>query len=202
MAIKAVTLDTSQLAKLLDITPQHVRRLAGEGILERARDETGELLQGRWEMIKNNHAYIHYLKSQARWDDSSETKRATLTNRKIGAEAELAELRLMQFKGKLFPWSDVAFFIGSMLTRFKARMQSIPQRVAKQLRGQTDEKIIRRVIGDEIDRGLKELSMPTPDDLRRQSEELLATEGADEAALKASANGSEEESDDTPDADA
>jgi len=186
---RTVTLDTTQLAKLINVNPRTVRKLAGEGILERARDEVGEEIQGRWEMIKNNHAYIAYLKEQGKWDDSSETKRAILTNRRIAAEAELAELRLLQFKGKLHRADDVATFVTNMIGRFKSRSQAIAARVSRSLVGVTSERTIRRTIGDEVDLALRELSVPDEASFAEANEAFLEAQGAGAAMLAELSNG-------------
>jgi len=177
MATRPTTLDTTQLAKLTDISPGHVRKLAGEGIFERARDEAGKEIVGRWEMLKNNHAYIHHLRQQARWDDSSETRRAILTNRKIAAEAELAELRLRREKGELHGRDDVEFYVTNMITRFKSRIQAIPSRTSRLLQGQTDQRKIRKILEAELELALRELSVPDSKTFARIHEAHMTEQG-------------------------
>ena len=186
-----MTLDTTQLAKLLDLNPRTVTRFATDGILVRARDEEGNELQGRWEMVRNTHLYIAYLKKQARWDDTSETKKALLHNRRLGAEAEMSELRLAQFKGKLHRREDVAFYVTGMLTRFKARCQAIAARVSHSLVGETNERKIRKKIGEEVELALRELAVPDENSFAKANEDYLESQGASMSIL-AELNGSDD----------
>jgi len=198
---KVVTLDTAQMAKLIDVTPQHVRRLCADGVLERARNETGEQLMGRWEMIRCNHAYIHYLRNQGRqWEDTSETTRATLTNRRIAADAEISEIRVMVMKGKLHRTDDVQFYVTNMLVRFKARIQAIPSRTARLLVGCTDIRKIRKTLTDEHDLALRELSVPDAKALHQANEEFLEAQGAGQNLLNELGGGNNGESDDEAEA--
>ena len=71
---RTVTLDTAQLARFLDITPRHVFRLTNDGVLVRARDEAGNELRGRYELLPNNVSYIRHLRQQGRFDDASESE--------------------------------------------------------------------------------------------------------------------------------
>ena len=193
---RTVTLDTAQMAKLINVNPRTVRKLASEGVLERARDETGETIQGRWEMLKNNWAYIAYIMEQGRWEDASETKKGLLTNRKLAAEAELAELRLKREKGELHGRDDVEFWVTQSFTRFKARIQAVPQRVARQLVGVTDQREIRRILSEELDLALRELAVPDSRSFSRANERMLAEQGAGAdllAELSSKTNGAEED---------
>jgi len=180
---RLVTVDTTQLAKLIDVGPQYVRKLAGQGVLERARDETGNEIQGRWEMIKNNHAYIHHLRQLNRWDDTSEVRKASLTNRKLAADAEVAELRLAQIKGSLHRDDDVGFYVTSMIVRFKARVEAIPSRCGRLLVGVTDVRKIRRILTDELGTALKELSVPDSTTFNKLNEQFLEQQEAGEKLL-------------------
>lgn len=198
MAQQAVTLDTAQLARLLDITPRHIQRLAADSVLVRARDETGRALQGRWEMIPNVHGYIKHLRGQARLDDSGDATFVGLRNSRLRSEAEMAALRLNQLKGELLRRDDVDFWIGNALTAFKSRVQSIAARVSRLLVGQTNFRVIFDTISTETNLALNELSQLNSSQFSAQSEAFLAAQGADRAQL----NGQETQDEDTGEQDA
>jgi len=180
-----VTLDTVQLARLLNMDPRSVRRLKADGVLFVARNEFGTEMRGRYEMIANNHAYIAYLKKLGRWDASGETQRLLLTNRKIAADAELSELRLLQVKGTLHRSVDVEFLWTSKLTRIKARMQAIPSRVSRLLVGKTDFREIHDLLTAEVDMALRECSGYNSADFQTAAEEHLTAQGAGLEQLEA-----------------
>src|SRR5215475_10031307 len=97
---KALTVDQTQLAKFLDITPRHVRQLRTDGVLTRARDVDGKELIGRYDLLQNNIAYIRYLRQQNKIDDSGEMEIRLLKSRRMMAEAGMAELRFKQMRGE------------------------------------------------------------------------------------------------------
>lgn len=172
-----VTLDTTQLARLLDITPRRVDQLAADGILVRARDETGHSLRGRWEMIPNVHAYIKHLRGQARLDDASDASFVSHRNSKLRAEAEMAELRLRELKGELLRRDDVDFWISNALTAFKSRIQAIASRISRLLLGKTKFKEVFDIITTETDLALDELSQMDSAQFSVASRKFLAGQG-------------------------
>src|SRR5262245_6012510 len=101
MARGQLTADTVQMAKFLDITPRWLRVLTSEGVLVRAKDDEGNELRGRYELLPNFQAYVRYLRQQAKIDDASENKWQILRNRRAEADAERAELELKLYKGQL-----------------------------------------------------------------------------------------------------
>ena len=185
------TLDTTQMARLIDVGPRHVRKLTVEGILNRARDEYGDEIQGRYEMVPNNHAYIHYLRKQGRLDEFSDAKRAMLGNRKMAADAEMAELRLHELKGDLHRSDDVEFIWSNKMTRIKARIQAIPSRTARQLVGKTDYREIHEILTAEVQLVLRECSGYSSAEFKDAAEAYLDAQGAGLLDL-AAANGSDD----------
>lgn len=179
MAAAAVTLDTSQLARLLDITPRRVQQLAADGIIARARDETGRELSGRWEMIPAVHGYIKHLRGQARLDDASDATFVSLRNTRLRAESEMADLRLGQLKGTLLRRDDVDFWISNTLTAFKSRIQAIAPRLARLILGKKNFKEVYNTIKTETDLALTELSQLNSRNFERESKAFLADQGAD-----------------------
>lgn len=192
MARPATTIDQDQLAKLLDITPRHVRRLRGDGILALARDIDGKELYGRYELVFNVRAYIQYLRTQARLDDASESKYIMLRNQKMAADSETAELKLAIFKATLHRADDVEFILTNIFTAIKARLLAIPSRVTRLVLGQTNFQVIYDLLYAEIEVVLRELADPNPQMFSRQNTAYLASQGADPTTI----NGSEEDDED------
>src|SRR5262252_1866490 len=97
---RSSTIDTGQLARLLDISPRHVQRLTIEGILTRAVDEDGSPLRGRYTLLSIRD-YCRYIRSQNRPDNESQSTWDALKNKRLAVETELASLRLKEQKGQL-----------------------------------------------------------------------------------------------------
>jgi phage terminase Nu1 subunit (DNA packaging protein) len=191
---KATTVDQSQLAKLLDITPRHVRRLVADGVLTRARDIDGKELYGRYELVASVRAYIQYLRFQARLDDASESKYVMLRNSKMAAESETAELKLAIFKSTLHRADDVEFIMTNMFTAMKQRLLAVPARTTRLVVGQTNFQVIYDLITGEIELALRELSDYNPSMFARQNSAYLSSQGADPDRLNG--NGSDDDDDD------
>lgn len=190
---KALTIDKGQLAQLLDVTPRHVQRLTGDGVLSRARDLDGKELLGRYELIANVRSYIKYLRMQARLDDASESKYIMLRNNKMAADSETATLKLAIFKNTLHKADDVEFILTNMFTAMKSRLLAIPSRVTRLVIGQTNFQVIYDLIYTEIELALRELADYHPQMFRQQNAEYLASQGADPESL----NGEAYDGDDT-----
>jgi phage terminase Nu1 subunit (DNA packaging protein) len=154
-----LTADTTQMARFIDMTPRHVRRLQAEGILTLARDENGHEVRGRYELYANNIAYIRYLRRKTQQlDDTSEAEYTMLRNRRTAADAERSELELKLYKGQLHRSEDINFVLTNMLTSAKARLLAIPSRVTRLIVGVTEFQRIYDLIYKEIEATLKELS--------------------------------------------
>jgi phage terminase Nu1 subunit (DNA packaging protein) len=196
---RVTTVDQTQFAKLVGITPRHIQRLTASGVLTKARDEDGKELRGRYELAKNILAYCNYLREQAKLDDTSESKWVMLRNKKMAADAELSELTLKVRQGVLHRAEDVEFHVTNMLTAFKSRVLAIPSRVSRLLVGQTKFQVIYDLIMTEIELCLRELMAYDSTQFNAHSQAFLASQGADQSVLddgekngeKEAGNGSE-----------
>jgi phage terminase Nu1 subunit (DNA packaging protein) len=191
---RKTTLDTTQLAKLLLLTNRHVRRLAADGVLVRARDEAGNELRGRYELVENIQAYIRYQREALRLDDASDSRGAQLRNQKLAAEAQIADIRLAVLRGEVHNAKDVEFVMTNMITYMKQHLLSIPSRTARLCVGVTSFQKIYDLLSREIEAVLRELTDYNPDMFAPQNAEYLAAIGADPAALTDSgSNGSDDD---------
>ena len=179
--MSANLLDTTQVAKLIDVTPRWVRKLTSDGVLTRARDANGEELQGRYNLLAVRD-YCRYLRSLARLDDASEARHLALKNEKLAAETEMAHLNLAERKGQLHDARDVEFIMNNMLTYFKQRVLSIPSRVARLCVGKSFREIFD-LLSTEIELALRELSSYDRSRFAAQRKEYLEAQGVDLESL-------------------
>jgi phage terminase Nu1 subunit (DNA packaging protein) len=176
-------LDTTQLAKLLDISPRWVQKLTNDGVLTRARDANGDELRGRYNLLSIRD-YCRWLRSQARLDDTSEQRYLGLRNEKMAAESEMTRLRLLEYKGELHHARDVEFIMNNMLTYFKQRILSIPARVARLCVGKSFREIYDLIM-TEIELALRELSGYDRSMFAAQRQSYLEAQGVDLDSLNA-----------------
>ena len=173
---RTVTLDTAQLARFLDITPRHVFRLTNDGVLVRARDEAGNELRGRYELLPNNVSYIRHLRQQGRFDDASESEYQRQRVGRMRAENEMAQIKLKELKGEMHRATDVEFVMTNMITATKQRLLAIPSRISRLLVGKTSFQKIFDLISAEIESALKELSAYKPEMFKREAVDFLESE--------------------------
>jgi phage terminase Nu1 subunit (DNA packaging protein) len=174
-------IDTTQLAKLLDITPTWVRKLTSDGVLTRARDADGKELMGRYTLLAVRD-YCRYLRSVAKLDDASEARYSALRNERMAAEGELSRLKLREYKGELHNARDIEFVMNNMLTYFKQRVLSIPSRVARLCVGKSFRQIYDLIM-TEIELALRELSGYDRTMFAAQRASYLKSQGVDLESL-------------------
>ena len=172
------TINTTQLARLLLMTPRHVNRMVADGVLTRATDDDGTELRGRFEMVANVQAYIRHLQARNQHDEPGESVYSRLRNDRMRDEGEMTRLRLAEIKGKLHRADDVEFAVTAMVSACRARLLAIPSRIATRLIGKRSFKEIYSIIYNEIVSALKELSGYEAKKFRRSSDQFLAQNGA------------------------
>lgn len=140
----------SIIANILGISEKRVKQLTSEGVLN-------EVVQGHYGLTESVQAYIKYLQNQiADKDYTSDynTEKAKLTKAK--REKEEAELSIM--RGDLHKSSDIELVLGKMLVSFKAKMLVIPQKTVPKIINSNDKNEIIKILNDEINEALQELS--------------------------------------------
>lgn len=103
--------------------------------------------------------------------------------RKMAAEAGLAELELLKEQGQVVDIALVAEEVGEQLSNFRAKMLSIPSKVAGQVYTAKDMKEIKSILDDAIYEALNEISGFNTDDAGGESEE--GTSDSDEETPEA-----------------
>lgn len=91
--------------------------------------------------------------------------------RKIAAEAGLAELELMKEQGSVIEIQKVAEEFGEQLTNFRAKMLSLPSKIAAQVFTAQNVQEIRSIIEDGIHEALNEIREVGERDTSGESEE-------------------------------
>lgn len=167
------TLDISTTAKLLKLQPRQVQQLTADGVLQRARDEDGSEIKGRYVMVQCVHGYIDYLRARVPLEGSSEDEWQQLRTRRMAFESEMAELKLNLLKGKLHRAEDVEFCVTTMITACRARLLAIPSRIARLLIGKKKFKEIFDLIYREIELALRELTGYDASKFNRQTEDYI-----------------------------
>jgi len=157
MLSKTGTIDTGDLARLLLITTRHVKKLVQDGVLIRAKGIDGHELRGRYEYRENVQNYIRFIRDQRGLDDPGETRYTAFRNRRMEADAKMAELRYGVQKGELVTKVSVEVLLTDMITRCKSRLLAMPARISRLLIGQKSFRKIYGIIRTDLDQCLAEL---------------------------------------------
>lgn len=109
---------------------------------------------------------VNYLTGNQGLIDLDEGKR-----RKMAAEAGLAELELQKEQGKVIDIEKIADEFGEQLTNFRAKMLSLPSKIAAQVFTAENVQEIRSIIEDSIHEALNEIRGIGNADATGESEE-------------------------------
>ena len=146
----AATYPVATVAKLLLLTERRVQQLTKDGVLPRAE-------RGRYELAPVVQSYVGYLRDRALpgADEAASDAFHRARARRMTAEANLSEMRDAEARGELIPAADVRAVLSSMIVRVRAKLLSIPPRLAPRVVGCTSltdaEEAIRQGVHDALD---------------------------------------------------
>jgi hypothetical protein len=170
---RKIILETEQLARELNISPQWVCKLRAKGVLTLARDDSGRELRGCYEFSPNARAFVRYQLEKRKAEGANESDYAAQRNRKVTAEAEIAELTAKELRGELLRGEDVLLVLTSRITGARAQLLAIPSRVSRLLIGETDHRRIHEILYGEIEAALRNVSELSEADLVKQRRKHL-----------------------------
>jgi hypothetical protein len=152
------TVDAADVARFLLLSTHRVRQLAAEGVLEKAIDQSGKPLRGRFNLLTTVNSYVRYLRGKLAGGSSGVDDYTLARARRMSALADIEQLRLKRIHGRLHHADDVEFCLTQMITAAKGRLLAVPSRLCHCLQGKTDLAEIRQVLTDEVELALRELS--------------------------------------------
>lgn len=142
--------DTKAVARFLDLSERRVRQLRQEKIIT-------EVHPGLYNLTQTNHRYINYLRKgnpEGKENIDYNTERARL----IRAKRMNEEYELQIKENHLQNADDVEKIMTDMLINFKSRLMSIPSKLSPMLSQKTDKAEIFKLLKENIDEALHELS--------------------------------------------
>jgi phage terminase Nu1 subunit (DNA packaging protein) len=114
------------MAKLLDLSERHVRRLADEKVLKKPERNKG------WE-ITNVTLYIRYLRERAYGKSLAGTDLHNEKLRLTKAQADRATLEVSEIEGHLIPAQLVQDTWTDFVANVRAKLLGMPSRIAHQV---------------------------------------------------------------------
>lgn len=161
--ISAITVNSSNLEKIIGVSDRRIRQLAEEGIVVRAA-------HGRYKLMDSITNYILNLKV-AMEADGTRTPDGELNLEEEKAIHErvkrhISELKLQVMKGDLHKSEDVECIMTDMLVSVRTKLLSMPAKLAPLLVARNDIDYIRKAINREVLEALNELKDYNPKDFR------------------------------------
>ncbi|MHA2852849.1 hypothetical protein ACXZ7E_02595 [Paenibacillus lautus] len=144
---------TSELAAIVGKTPQWIRQLTRDGVLN-------QVGRGKYHLSESVQAYCEHA-AGGREDD----KKPRLIDYKTEHEktkAEKAALELEEMKGNLHAAADVELLLNDLIQTTKSRLLAVPSRIATECENESAE-IVESVVRREIENALSSLAKYSPE---------------------------------------
>lgn len=148
------------LADMLGIKQTTVRHLASSGVMPRVTN-------GRYKMRDCVHNYVMQLRIQSKNPESGSTdEKPELRDMQAKHEAvklQMSEMQLKLMQGKLHRSEDVERVMTNMLASMRAKLLSLPSRVAPRVAETSDPTEVMTILQADIYDALRELAEYTPE---------------------------------------
>ncbi len=142
----------STIAKLFDLTERRVQQLAKEGVIPKSS-------KGKYELVPSVKGYINYLKAKSfGTNDIVSSDIAIDRGRLLKMQADKLAMEMDTAKGQLLDREEVKAGWINLLTRCRARLLAIPNRLAYQLTSTTNVHEIAQILKQAIYEALEELA--------------------------------------------
>ena len=175
--ISAITVNSAALEKIIGVSDRRIRQLAEENIIIRAA-------KGRYKLMDSVTNYILTLKVQM------EANNAESVDGEIDLEEEkaihervkrhISELKLQTMRGELHKSEDVERVMMDMLASVRAKLLSMPTKLAPILVSRSDIDFVRNTINREVMEALNELKDYNPKEFYSDEYVAIGDDGNDE----------------------
>jgi phage terminase Nu1 subunit (DNA packaging protein) len=175
--ISAITVNSAALEKIIGVSDRRIRQLAEENIIIRAA-------KGRYKLMDSITNYILTLKVQM------EANNAESVDGEIDLEEEkaihervkrhISELKLQTMRGELHKSEDVERVMMDMLASVRAKLLSMPTKLAPILVSRSEIDFVRNTINREVMEALNELKDYNPKEFYSDEYVAVGDEESDE----------------------
>ena len=139
------TCSSQTLAYYLDLTTQRLNQLQKEGWLVKVE-------HGKWDTQKSVRGYIRFLKQRAEKYSAGGISLDDAKLRRWKADAETMELKLKLAKGQVVDISFATELLVNILESVQSQLQAMPTRLSPLLLGQSEYRIVEKILADGINR--------------------------------------------------
>jgi phage terminase Nu1 subunit (DNA packaging protein) len=146
------------IASLFDITERRVQQLVAQGVIPKTE-------RGRYELFPAVQGYIKFLRERKLSEAVVSLDEAR--QRKLAAEAEMAEIELAKARADVVRIDDVARQWDAILSGVRTRLLALPTKVAPMVAVENDQSIVKEMIEDGVYSALGELAAGLSDSAGR-----------------------------------
>lgn len=144
------------LAAALGISPRQVRNLREQGMFEFVPGTK------KYDLTKCVNEYIEFkVKAEVGGGTSIIKEKEQAEHERL--KKEITKIKLRKLRKEVHEAADVEAFLNEMLLNFRARLLSVPGKIAPQILGLSDINAIIKILDDEMVQTLEELSEYDPD---------------------------------------
>lgn len=144
------------LAAALGISSRQVRNLREQGMFEFVSGTK------KYDLTKCVSEYIEFkVKAEIGSGTSIVKEKEQAEHERL--KKEITKIKLRKLRKEVHEAADVEAFLNGMLLNFRARLLSVPGKVAPQILGLSDINAIIKILDDEMIQTLEELSEYDPD---------------------------------------
>lgn len=157
--ISAITVNSAALEKIIGVSDRRIRQLAEENIIIRAA-------KGRYKLMDSVMNYILTLKVQMEasntesMDGEIDLEEEKAIHERV--KRHISELKLQTMRGELHKSEDVESVMMDMLASVRAKLLSMPAKLAPILVSRNDIDFVRNTINREVMEALNELKDYNP----------------------------------------
>lgn len=142
---------TKQISEIIGVKERRVQQLENENALVK-------VAHGKFDLSKSMKAYVFYILNKNRPSNDDEIDGARENALWIREKKKKTELEVQIMQGELHRSEDVERIMNDMLGAFRARLLSIPTKLAPQVVGKTDIPVVKDLLKEAVYEAMSELS--------------------------------------------
>lgn len=152
-----ISVNAGVLEELFGVGDRMIRYLVEQGVVEKVS-------RGKYGLMKSVKNYITTIKvaNQGKIESEGELDLDEERAKHEHVKRQITEIKLQLIRGETHKAEDVEAVMTDMFQKFKAKMESMPAKLAKKLEG--EERIeIQKILKSEIEGALNELAAYNPE---------------------------------------
>lgn len=146
---------TKEISEILGFDSRRIQQLADIGAVVR-------VAHGKYDLPASVQAYVEYKAGRVKQQSEGEIDNSVETALWTRARKEKVQLEVQIIKGELHRSEDVERVMNTMLGGFRARLLSLPTKIAPKLLGKTDINVVKELLKEAVHEAMNELSNYDP----------------------------------------